>query len=109
VGGVGVVALGGGIFMGLSAKGQESSARDKCKTFPALGLVCPDSARSDLDSAKSKAGLANVLMIAGGVATAGGLVMILVGGPTASSGSASLSLSPLLGPRDAGLFATGSF
>ena len=36
-------------------------------------------------------------------------VMIIVGGPKQREGTASLALSPLLGPRDAGLLARGSF
>lgn len=109
VAGAGVLALGGGALLGAGAKSKESDARDKCKDLPVLGFTCPESSRNDFDKAQQNARLANVLMIAGGVVAAGGVVMILVGGPKERERSASLSLSPVLGPRDAGLFATGAF
>jgi serine/threonine-protein kinase len=109
VAGVGLVGVGVGTFLGVSAKGQETDARAKCNDpKPIIGVECPESARSDFDSATSKAKLANVFIIGGSVLAAGGLVMVLVGGPSHPE-SASLSLSPVLGPRDAGLFASGRF
>lgn len=109
VAGVGVLGVGGGVLMGLQAKSQESETRDKCKDLPLIGLSCGESTRADFDSAQQKARLANVFMIAGGVLAAGGVVMIIVGGPKQREGTASLALSPVVGPRDAGLFARGSF
>jgi hypothetical protein len=52
-----------------------------------------------------------VFLIGGGVLAASGVVMIIVGGPKSSAPAASarLSLTPVLGPRDAGLFAQGTF
>jgi hypothetical protein len=110
VAGAGVLALGGGAFVGLSAKSKESEVKDQCKTLTDIGLRCPESKRSEYETAQSNAKLANLLLVGGGVLAAGGVVMILVGGPRKpDSSSASLSLSPLLGPRDAGLFAQGTF
>jgi hypothetical protein len=111
VAGAGVLALGGGAFMGMQAKSQESDARDKCKTLPVFGFSCPEGSRDDFDKAQQNARLANVLLIAGGAVAAGGLVMIIVGGPKQREGAASatLALSPVLGARDAGLFAQGTF
>ncbi|HVY25292.1 MAG TPA: hypothetical protein VHB79_02020 [Polyangiaceae bacterium] len=109
VAGAGVVGLGLGTFFGLSAKSKESSVSDTCKNID-VGFRCPESQRSQYESAQSSAKLANVFLIAGGVLTAGGLVMIIVGGPKSSApASAQLSLSPVVGPRDAGFFAQGTF
>lgn len=111
VAGAGVLALGGGAFMGMQAKSQEKETRDNCQTLPVIGFSCPESSRSDFDSAQRKARLANVLLIAGGAVAAGGVVMIIVGGPKQREGqaSATLSVSPALGTHDAGLFASGTF
>lgn len=118
VAGAGVLALGGGAFMGLSAKSKESEVKDQCKTLTDIGLRCPESKRSEYESAQSNAKLANLLLIGGGVLAAGGVVMIVVGGPSKSDSASAagtakrrttLSLSPVLGPRDAGLFAQGTF
>jgi hypothetical protein len=111
VAGAGVVALGGGVFMGAQAKSQEIDARKKCADTALYGFACPASSRSDFDQAQQNARLANVLMIAGGVVAAGGVVMIIVGGPKEREGAktATLAVSPVLGVRDAGLFASGTF
>lgn len=109
VAGVGVLGLGGGFFLGMQAKSQEAETRDKCKNLPVLGFSCGESTRVDFESAQQKARLANVLLIAGGAVAAGGVVMIIVGGPKERERAASLALSPVVGPRDAGLFASGTF
>ena len=109
VAGAGLLAVAGGAFLGMQAKSQESETRDKCKTLPVLGFSCAESSRADFDSAQQKAGLANVFLIAGGVVAAGGIVMIVVGGPKERERSATLALSPVVGAHDAGLFASGTF
>jgi len=97
--------------MGVQAKSQESDARKKCADTALYGFACAASSRGDFDKAQQGARLANVLMIAGGVVAAGGVVMIIVGGPKdrESAKTATLSVSPLLGAHDAGLFASGTF
>jgi hypothetical protein len=110
VGGLGLVAVGAGVFVGSGAKDKESQARGKCDNRPITGFTCPESVRGDFESAQSQARTANVLLIAGGVVAAAGVGMILFGGPkNTEQSSATLQLSTILGPRDAGLFATGSF
>ncbi len=109
VAGAGVLSVGGGALLGMLAKSQERETRDKCKDLPVVGLSCGESTRDDFESAQQKARLANVFLIAGGVMAAGGVVMIIVGGPKERERSASLALSPVVGPRDAGIFASGSF
>lgn len=108
--GAGVLAFGGGALLGSQAKGQESDARDKCNDLPVFGFSCPESSKTDFEKAQQKARTGNVLMIAGGAAALGGVAMIIFGGPKQNSaGAATLQLSPLIGRRDAGLFAQGTF
>lgn len=108
--GAGVLAFGGGALMGSQAKSQESEARDKCAELPVFGFSCPDSSKQDFEKAEQKARTANVLMIAGGAVTLGGVAMIIFGGPKQGSpGAATLRLTPLIGEHDAGLFAQGTF
>lgn len=108
--GVGVLAFGAGAVMGGQAKGEESDSREKCSDLPVFGFSCPESSRQDFENAQQKARTGNVLMIAGGAAALGGVAMILFGGPKASESSrATVQLTPLLGERDAGLFAQGTF
>ncbi len=109
--GAGVVLLGGGLLAGLAAKNKDSDTRtNKCRTESSV-LVCPNSTKDDFSSASSLAKMSTALWVVGGVATAAGVGMIVWGGPSHAEheASAALKLLPLLGPRDAGLFAAGSF
>ncbi|MBK7582732.1 MAG: tetratricopeptide repeat protein [Myxococcales bacterium] len=69
VAGVGVAAVGAGLFVGLQAKSKRDDAQDN-----------PESraAQEDYDSAKSMATTANVLLIAGTVVAAGGVTWALL-------------------------------
>jgi hypothetical protein len=109
--GAGVLAVGGGVLMGSKAKSQESESRDKCADRPVTGFTCPESTREDFEVAQQNARLANVLLIAGGVVTAGGLAMVIFGGPKSveKPPSARLELTPAFGYGQAALFAHGSF
>ena len=107
--GVGVVALGTGVLLGMLAKGKDTDARDLCRDSGA-GLVCPESAQSQFDSAKSQGSFATVLLIGGGAFTAAGVGMIALGGPKAVPAStARLRFYPRLGTTQVGLFAQGAF
>ncbi len=105
--GVGVAALAGGVVVGLMAKGKETDAQNMCR-----GTVCPESAESKFDSAKSLATLSNVFIIGGGVLTAAGIGMVVFGGhksePTKSA-AVTLRVLPALGRDSAALWASGSF
>ena len=106
-GGVGVAALVGGVVVGLMAKGKESDAESMCR-----GTVCPESAQSKFDSAKSLATLSNVFVIGGSALTAAGIGMIILGGhksEPAKSAAVTLRVLPVLGRDSATLWATGSF
>ena len=108
--GAGLLALGGGIFTGSQAKKDETELRDtQCRTLPGYGFSCPNSTKKEFEAAQFKATTANVLMIAGGVVTAGGLAMIIWGGPKNTPSAASFELAPVVGAREAGFFASGRF
>lgn len=105
--GVGAAALIGGIVVGSMAKGKESDAKKDC-----MGSVCLTSAESKFDSAHSLATVANVLIIGGGVVAAGGVGMIILGGPSSEapkSAHVSLRLLPAVSPNGGALWAAGSF
>lgn len=105
--GVGVAALGGGVAMGLISQSQERDAEELC-----IGEVCPASARSDFDTADSSALIANILFISGGVLTATGITLAIVGGKkkaAAPQDTARLELGPLLTWGGGGLTAFGRF
>lgn len=104
-GGVGLLAVVGGVVSGIVAKSSESSASEKC-----IGTVCPEGVEADFQSAADMATLANVLFISGGVLTATGVTMVILGsrGPKAGE-QARLELTPRLSAGSYGLFAQGRF
>jgi hypothetical protein len=108
--GVGVAALGTGAILGILAKGKDSGARDQCVNG-ATGLLCPERAQAQFDSAKSLGSAATLLLIGGGVFAAAGVGMIIWGGPSKSEEprQARLRLSPLLSAHQVGMFAQGAF
>lgn len=116
VGGVGVAGIIGGVVTGLMTRSKENEARQSAADICIDG-VCPTSVRAQFDEAGTLATVTNVLFIAGGVLTATGVTLVLVGSgknereatPTARRQEAQVSIAPLLGPGTAGLFASGSF
>jgi hypothetical protein len=117
--GVGAAALIGGVITGILAKNKESEATDDCTPeIDSQGVAvqrCPQEAEAELESANDLASMTNYLLIGGGVLAATGVTMIIFGGPSettsakAAPPARSLRLQPLLGPRTAGLFASGTF
>lgn len=113
--GVGVGALiGGGVF-GLSSSKKEGDARDQADD-PDVCLadggdnVCTPDAEDAFDKAKTDALLANILFIGGGVLTAAGVTMVVLGGnKSGENPSATLELGPAITPLGGGLRAFGTF
>ncbi len=116
--GAGVVALGGGVALGLMSMATEAEARDDC-----FDEICAEDTRADFDKAKNQALIANILFISGGVLAAAGVTLIVVGS-TSSSGPQdtalvadrparrnpfSLELSPMAHWGGGGLWASGRF
>lgn len=105
--GVGVAALVGGGVSGILAKQQESDAKDTC-----IEGVCAESTEGDLDAASDLAVLANALLIGGGVLTATGVTLVIVGGRRGGDekvARGSLMVGPSFFGAGAGLAARGSF
>jgi hypothetical protein len=105
--GVGVAALAGGVVVGLMAKGKETDAQGMCR-----GTVCPASAESKFDSAKSMATLANVFIIGGSALAVTGIGLVVFGGHNsepAKSAAVTLRVLPTLGRDSAALWASGNF
>jgi len=104
-GGVGIAALIGGIVTGVLTMQMESDAQAQC-----IGTICPEDAEEDFQAASDMAMLTNVLFISGGVLTATGVTLVIVGGKKGSRESArSLRLTPHVSPIFAGLSAQGTF
>jgi len=96
IGGLGVVALGVGTFFGVRALDHIGDAQDRCPT-----TQCSDPEAVDLnDSGALSADLSTGLIIGGGVATAAGIVLLVMagmeGGESAEAAGAGLRLHPLI-------------
>jgi hypothetical protein len=105
-GGVGIATIIGGVIAGALSQSQADQARnDGC-----IGTVCRESVESDLDAASDLATVANILMVGGGVLTATGVTLVVIGSKKSSERpSAALEMTPVLGAGFAGLSARGSF
>lgn len=105
--GVGVLTLGGGAILGAMSQSKKSKAEESC-----IGEICLESAESEFDSASSMASTANILFISGGVLTAAGVTLIVVGGERKGEkdmSTAHLALSPAPVFGGGGLLASGRF
>jgi len=100
--GVGVVGLGVGTYLGLSAKGLDNDAADLCTP-----RGCTSEGKALNDDARSRGNLATVVFTIGAVAAVGGLVMVLVAPSSTSKTTA--SLSPWVAHTGGGLGLSGSF
>jgi hypothetical protein len=100
--GVGVVALGGGSYLGLSAKSLDKDAEALCTP-----RGCTPEGKTLNDDARSRGNLATVVFTIGAVAAVGGLVMVLVA--PSSSSKTSASLTPWVAHTGGGLGLSGSF
>jgi hypothetical protein len=104
--GLGVIAVGGGVFLGLSARSKNDDAKKSgCRPD---GSHCTSDALAQHDDAKSQASLATIAFIAGGVLAAGGATLFVLGSRS-SPRSASLSIGPVGSMSDAGVYAEGAF
>jgi hypothetical protein len=100
IGGVGVV----GIVLGAAFGGIASSTASGAEDDPSLcpQKVCSDAGRAEIDSAETQATISTVGFIAGGVALAGGVVLVVLGytvGDAGSSDEATAELAPGLTVR----------
>lgn len=104
-GGVGVAALIGGIVTGVMTTQKENDARAQC-----VGSICAEAAQDDFQAAADLAMVTNILLIGGGVLTATGVTLVIVGGKKQSRETArQVLVQPHVSPFFAGLSAHGTF
>lgn len=101
VAGVGVLALAGGLVMGMQAKGLEDEAFMLCPD-PEMPCANAPQAQDKLDSGRSKALLANIGYGVGGAAIVGAAVLWFTGAPKAAS-SERVGIHPTLAPGYSGI------
>ncbi len=104
--GAGVLTLAGGLVLGIVSQDQATAAEAEC-----IQNVCREETQDKFNAAADLATVSNVLFVAGGVLAASGVTLVIVGAPRKEepSPTASLSLSPVLGPGFSGLSAVGHF
>ncbi len=115
---VGVAGLGGiaaGSFFGLEAKSSYDKAIKDTSLCPSKGACYPEGKKL-VDAAQTDATIATIAFAAGGVAVAGGLVLILTGRPTSQppasgqkSSGVSATVVPVLAQGFGGVTAMGQF
>lgn len=106
-GGVGVVALGVGTYFGLRAKSLNDDSKEQgCNAQN----ECTPTGGEKRDDAKSAATASTIAFVVGGVLTAGGVALYLIGSSSNESPpAAALAVSPALGPNQAGFALSGKF
>lgn len=103
--GVGLAFVAGGGLLGASAKSKNDAAKESgCRPD---GTYCTPDAISEHDAASSRAKLATVMLVGGGVLAATGVTLFFVGGRKKSPTSA--WIAPAAGPSSAALVAGGAF
>ena len=106
VAGLGLTAIGAFAITGSMAKSDFDELDQECG-----GVTCPDSEQGRVDDGRMLTTVANISLIAGGVLLAGGVAMIIFGGPSepVDSAAAGLSVAPILAPEMGGLTLHGRF
>ncbi|MBW2455530.1 MAG: hypothetical protein JRI68_13505 [Deltaproteobacteria bacterium] len=106
VAGLGLAGIGVFAATASMAKSDYDELDDECG-----GSTCPPSEQGRVDDGRTLTTVANVSLIAGSVLVAGGVAMILFGGPSESddSASAALTMAPIIGPEAGGLTLVGRF
>lgn len=104
VGAAGVVALGVGVWAGLSARSLEDDAHQRCAT-----VVCVDAvaANDALARARTRASIANLGYGVGGVAVIAAAVLWFTGGRAGGGGA--VAVAPVVAPGLAGARAAVRF
>lgn len=108
VGGVGVAALLGGAVTGFIGLGKQGDLDERCPDGECHfdSDAEKEAIESDRDSLRTLGTLTTAFLVGGGVLTATGVTLYLVGGPSSEE---KVSLTPAVGPGIAGLSARGTF
>jgi hypothetical protein len=104
--GLGVVGTAVGVVLYLGAKSKHDDALSQC-VQGATVTHCPDSARTQNDSAKTTGTIGAVVGGVGAAALVTGIIMLATGGSSSSS-SAGLRVSPMALSQGGGLLLGGS-
>lgn len=101
--GLGVIAAGAGIALGLSADAKQSDAEKLCPS-----TTCTDAPRANqlIQDGRSRALDANIAFAVAGAAIVGGGILWLTGGPEQERG---VAVVPTASRREAGLALVGRF
>ncbi|HVJ15557.1 MAG TPA: hypothetical protein VM686_08950, partial [Polyangiaceae bacterium] len=107
VGGAGLVSLGVGGFFGLQAQSlnEDSKADGHCDAQN----QCDATGGEKREDAKSAATVSTIAFVAGGVLTATGVTLFLVGGPKKQEAAAHVVATPAVGRNEAGMIIRGRF
>jgi hypothetical protein len=105
IGGLGVVGVVAGVFLGLEAKSQNAQAAPFC----ASKNLCTQSGVALTDQARSSATLATVGFLAGGAALGAGLVVFLTAPSSRTRPAPIARLVPIAGPGSAGGAVVGAW
>lgn len=106
-GALGVVTMGIGGFFGLQAIGKNNDSN----TMGCNGDVCTGAGKTARMDAVSAGNTSTILFVVGGVLTAAGVVLFIVGGSSASGGEAkpAVAAAPAVGPGSGGFALSGRF
>jgi hypothetical protein len=106
VGGAGVVTLGLSGYFGLHASGLNSDSKGGCDA----NNNCDAAGLAKRNDAVSASNIATITLVAGGVLTAAGVTLFLVGGPKeAKADAARVEATPAVGPGVAAMLVRGRF
>jgi hypothetical protein len=109
VGGVGVAGLGLGAVAGLVAMEQKNTIQTACAGSLSSCQAQQGSQDGALSTARTWATVSTASFIAGGAVLAVGALLVFTAPKRASTASASLVLSPIAGPRQAGAALVGAW
>ncbi len=111
VGGIGLVGLGLGAIMGITASGTASDAEDDPTLCPEK--QCTPAGSAEIESAKSSATVSTIGFVVGGVALAGGAALLVYGlsqdGGAATESASTVHLTPVASHQGGGLWVNGAF
>jgi len=106
LGGVGLAAIGTGLFLAYDSVGAADEAKRRLVTASMMNRTDDyDTAKADFDAAKDRNALGWTVAAIGAAGVVGGVVMVLLS-PDRKDGR-SLALTPVMSARSAGLIAEG--